>query len=49
MAERMRAAGCQVELEIWPRMPHTWQVWARVLPEARAAIARIGAFVQSKM
>ena len=26
MAERMRAAGCQVELEIWPRMPHTWQV-----------------------
>jgi epsilon-lactone hydrolase len=48
MAERMRAAGCQVELEIWPRMPHTWQVWARVLPEARAAIERIGAFVQSK-
>jgi epsilon-lactone hydrolase len=46
---RMRAAGCQVELEIWPRMPHTWQVWARVLPEARAAIERIGAFVQSKM
>jgi monoterpene epsilon-lactone hydrolase len=49
MAERMRAAGCQVELEIWPRMPHTWQVWARVLPEARAAIGRIGALVQSKM
>jgi hypothetical protein len=42
-------SGCQVELEKWPRMPHTWQVWARVLPEARAAIERIGAFVQSKM
>ena len=49
MAERMRAAGCQVELEVWPRMPHTWHVWARVMPEARAAIERIGAFVQSKM
>jgi acetyl esterase/lipase len=49
MADRMRAAGCQVELEIWPRMPHTWQVWARILPEARAAIERIGAFVQSKV
>jgi epsilon-lactone hydrolase len=49
MAERMRAAGCQVELEIWPRMPHTWQVWARILPEARAAIEHIGAFVQSKL
>jgi hypothetical protein len=30
-------------------MPHTWQVWARILPEARAAIERIGAFVQSKV
>ena len=49
VAERMRAAGCQVELEIWPRMPHTWQVWARVLLEARAAIEHIGAFVQSKV
>ena len=47
MAERMRAAGCHVELEIWPRMPHTWQ--ARVLPKARAAIERLGAFVQSKI
>ena len=49
MAEQMRAAGCEVELEIWPRMPHAWQVWARVMPEARAAIEHIGAFVQSKM
>ena len=49
MAERMRAAGCEVELEIWPRMPHAWHVWARIMPEARAAIARIGAYVQSKM
>jgi monoterpene epsilon-lactone hydrolase len=48
MADRMRAAGCQVELEIWPRMPHAWHLWARLLPEARAAIERIGAFVQSK-
>jgi hypothetical protein len=46
MAERMRAAGCQVELEM-AADARTWQVWARVLPEARAAIERIGAFVQS--
>jgi epsilon-lactone hydrolase len=49
MAERMRAAGCRVELEIWPRMPHAWHVWARMMPEARTAIDRIGAFVQSQM
>jgi epsilon-lactone hydrolase len=48
MAKRMRAAGCEVELEVWPRMPHAWHVWARVMPEARAAIARIGVFVQDK-
>ena len=49
MAERMRAAGCQVELEIWPRMPHAWHVWARMMPEAHAAIERIGAFVRGRM
>ena len=49
MAERMRAAGCEVELEIWPRMPHAWHLWARMMPEAQAAVARVGAFVQSRM
>jgi acetyl esterase/lipase len=48
MAERMRAAGCEVELEVWPRMPHVWHAFATVMPEARAAIARIGAFVRQQ-
>ena len=46
MAERMRAAGCEVELEIWRRMPHVWHGFVSVMPEARAAIARIGHFVR---
>jgi len=45
MAERMRGAGCRVELEIWQRMPHVWHLFAPVMPEARQAIERIGAFV----
>jgi epsilon-lactone hydrolase len=48
MADRMRAAGCQVELEIWPRMPHVWHVFVPLIPEARWAIERIGAFVRSR-
>jgi len=44
IAEKMRAAGCHVEIEVWPRMPHAWHLFAPVLPEANAAIARIGAF-----
>jgi acetyl esterase/lipase len=46
MADRMRRAGCTAELEIWPRMPHVWQIYARFLPEARQAIERIGSFAR---
>jgi acetyl esterase/lipase len=46
MAERMQSAGCDVELEIWPRMPHVWHAFAPAMPEAGRGIARIGAFVR---
>jgi acetyl esterase/lipase len=49
MADKLRAAGCSVKLEIWPRMPHVWQLFARVMPEAREAIAHIGTFVQREL
>jgi epsilon-lactone hydrolase len=44
-AENLRSAGCPVQIEVWPRMPHGWHLFAPVLPEARTAIERIGAFV----
>jgi epsilon-lactone hydrolase len=44
MAETLRAAGCRVTIEVWPRMPHVWHFLAPVLPEARQAIAHIGTF-----
>jgi epsilon-lactone hydrolase len=47
MAARLKAAGCRVELEVWPRMPHAWHLYARILPEGRQAIERAGRFVQS--
>jgi monoterpene epsilon-lactone hydrolase len=49
MADKLRAAGSPVEIEIAPRMHHVWQLYARVLPEGRNAIARIGAFVQREL
>jgi acetyl esterase/lipase len=49
MAENMRAAGCQVEIEVWPRMWHVWHMLMRVMPEAKAAIARIAAFMEDKL
>jgi acetyl esterase/lipase len=49
MAVRLRAAGCSVEIEIWPRMPHAWHLFARLVPESRRALERIGAFVHAQM
>jgi monoterpene epsilon-lactone hydrolase len=46
MHERLCRAGCVAELEVWPRMPHVWHLFAPVLPEARRAIGSIGSFAQ---
>ena len=46
MAARLREAGCDVTLEVWPRMPHVWHAFAPMMPEARRAIARVGAYVE---
>jgi acetyl esterase/lipase len=46
MAERLRNAGCHIELDVWPGMPHVWPLFARLVPESRAAVERMGDFVQ---
>jgi acetyl esterase/lipase len=46
MAQKMREAGCNVTLEIWPRMPHVWHAFAPMMPEANRGIARVGAYIQ---
>ncbi len=49
LADRARAAGVAVELEAWDDMIHVWHAFAPLLPEADAAIARIGAWVRARM
>jgi epsilon-lactone hydrolase len=46
LTERAQAAGVSVECEVWEDMPHVWQHFAPILPEAQQAIARIGEFVR---
>jgi acetyl esterase/lipase len=48
-AANMRKADRHVELEVWTRMPHVWHAMAPFLPEASAAIERIGAFLRRVM
>lgn len=38
-------AGVHVEMEVWPKMSHAWQLAAGFLPEATEAAARTAAFV----
>ncbi len=49
MAEKLKRAGCDIELEEWPRMPHVWQLYARILPEGRDAVERIGMFLDRRL
>ena len=49
LATRARAAGVDVQLEVWPEMIHVWHVFAGRVPEATAAVAAIGEFVRVRL
>jgi acetyl esterase/lipase len=46
VAERAKAAGVPVSLEVWDGMIHVWQMFASMLPEGQQAIERIGQFIR---
>ncbi len=45
MAEKLRAAGGQVELDEWPDAPHVWVILDGWVPEARVALRRVADFI----
>jgi epsilon-lactone hydrolase len=49
IAERAKAAGVKVSLEVWDDMIHVWQLFAPILPEGQQAIDRSGAFIREHM
>ena len=48
-ADKVIAAGGDVELEIWPDMWHVFQAFVHQMPESRQAIAKIGAYVRHSL
>jgi epsilon-lactone hydrolase len=48
VAERARAAGVDVTLHVGEGLVHVWHYFTPMLPEARDAIAAIGAFVAAR-
>jgi epsilon-lactone hydrolase len=49
LADRLDRAGGSARLEIWPRMPHVWHIFAPILPEAHRAIGHIGEFLRRRL
>lgn len=46
LAERAKAAGVDVTLDVWEDMIHVFQAFAGFAPESREAIDKIGEFIQ---
>lgn len=49
VAERAEAAGVTVEFRMWPRVPHVWQFFAGVLPEAAESLQLTAQFVNRNL
>ncbi len=47
-AERGRASGVDVELEVWDDMVHVWHAFSLILPEAKQATSRIGEYLKQR-
>ncbi len=45
LADGLRRAGGDVQLQLWRNLPHAWPVFTGRLPEANHAVAAAGAFI----
>ncbi|ABI63121.1 alpha/beta hydrolase [Granulibacter bethesdensis] len=45
LAERVRSSGGSVDLRIWPKVPHAFQIFATFLPESRDSLRRTSRFL----
>ena len=46
VTRKARRSGVNVSLKVWSQLPHTWQLFARFLPEARLSLAEAGDFIR---
>jgi monoterpene epsilon-lactone hydrolase len=49
LIENAKRVGVEATLQIWPGLPHDWQMFAPILPEARAALRDAGAFIRARL
>ncbi|MEP6778975.1 MAG: alpha/beta hydrolase, partial [Gemmatimonadaceae bacterium] len=46
VAERAKAAGVDVNFQLWNGVPHCWQFFASAMPEAAESLDIVTAFVK---
>ena len=46
-ADKLKTAGIDVELEVFPEMWHVFQLFVGKMPESRAAVRKIGAYLKA--
>ena len=46
VAAKAKAAGGSADIEIWPVVPHVWQIMPSILPEARVSLDRAADFLR---
>ena len=46
IAEKMKAAGVEVDLQVFPEMWHVFQLFVGKMPESRGAVDKIGEFLR---
>jgi monoterpene epsilon-lactone hydrolase len=49
VAENAKRSGVDTTLQIWPGVPHDWQMFATILPEGRAALRDACAFIRARL
>ena len=49
LVDNARKAGVETTLQIWPGVPHGWQIFASFLPEARDALREASEFIASRL
>lgn len=47
LAANARRDGVAVDVKLWPRVPHVWQVFHRFVPEGRQSLREASAFLAS--
>ena len=49
LEQRLRAAGCEVLLQLWPDTPHAWHLFDGWIPEAREALREAALFANKAL